>query len=163
MKSKDKQFSLGDLLDIALILGGFGFVLSVLIMLVPPKGALLLASLIGVAGLGLGRILTRRKQKKINTLEEQIIAHQIPELLEKPISTKHTQKQILQNSATDDIEIRFLEALIQQNGRITLTEAVVLLRVAVDKLLPVIERLQHKGIIGAEVSDSGQIIYVNMA
>lgn len=64
MKDKDKQFSLDDLLDIALILGGFGFVLSVLIMLVPLKGATLLASLFGVASLGLGRLLTRRKQKK---------------------------------------------------------------------------------------------------
>ncbi len=163
MKDKDKQFSLDDLLDTALILGGFGFVLSVCSsVMIPVQGILLLASLLGVSSLGLGRLLTRRKQKKIDALEE-IIAQHAPQLLERPSRTKPSQQQLLPNSMADDLEIRFLEALTQQKGRITLTEAVVLLRVAVDKLLPVIERLQHKGIIGAEVSDSGQIIYVNMA
>ncbi len=163
MKKEEPQFTLSDLIDILLWLGGFGFPLVILPQVVPIQGFMLLAGSLFLGGLGLARFVGRKKQRKIDELERLIDRH-LPELLEQPDNriARIASRQALPQT-TDELEVKFLEALILQKGRITLTEAAVLTHISIDKLMKIVERLQHKGIIGAEVSDSGQIIYVNMA
>lgn len=141
------KFSISDIIDALLAIGGFGFVLIILATLVPFKGFLVLLGALGIGSLGIGRILLRQKKHK-------------NQMLENP-SVNNNPQFISQKNYQDDLEVRFLEALILQKGRITLTEAVVLVRESVDKLLPIIQRLQSKGVIGTDIDDKGQIVYIN--
>lgn len=152
---KKKTYSLSDIVDLLLTFGGFGFTLFILsiwipsllsVPLVPLKGVLVLLASFGIGSLGASRLLIRKKSK--NKLIEDS-------------STKRSKMQLNQVNYAEDLEIRFLEALTLQKGRITLTEAVVLIRESVDKLLPIIRKLQLQGVVGTEVDDKGQIFYVN--
>jgi hypothetical protein len=150
---KKTKLTIADIIDGLMMIGGFGFVLSILAMipshgnLIAFQGLLLLLGSFGIGSLGTARLLLRQKENKIQALQSSLMPQQLT--------------QIPQNTPKDDLEIRFLEALLLQKGRITLTEAVVLVRESIDKLQPVIQRLQQKGVIGTDVDDKGQIVYVN--
>ncbi len=173
-EKNDKKYNLSDIFDFILAIGGLGFGTLLFFMAMSfnhgfmiPKPALLI-DLIAffLGGLGTTRILLRQKQNRIDELEDFLppqrhLQHSSYSSHE-PILAQPSNNQNLRvaSSYQGDLEVRFLEALVHKKNRITLVEAVILVRESIDILLPVIEKLQQKGIIGTEIEENGQIVYV---
>ncbi|GAB4131316.1 MAG: hypothetical protein OHK0045_24140 [Raineya sp.] len=162
MNKEKTRLKLSDLIDFASCVGGFGFLFTIIAQQnISPIGLLILLGSSSLGALGLARLVGKKKQKRINELENLLNTH-LPELLEKSShSTNNIAKKSALGSNTEDLEVNFLEALVLQKGRITLTEAVILTRTPIDRVMRVVENLQEKGVIGTEVSESGQIVYTN--
>ncbi len=170
----EQKYTFGDILDALFTIGGFG--LSVIICIVAffeadfmVSKALFFLQTLGLiaGGTGLTRRLLRQKQKQIEELEELVPPHLLPN------NTQNTNQTLSSANSPqkpfyklpnyeDSLEARFLEALIYKKGKITMVEAVILLRESVDKIIPIIENLQSKGIIGTEIAENGQLVYVSI-
>ncbi len=172
-KKTEKQYTFSDIIDAILMVGGFGLSLVICMGVVIaddfflPKSMFLLQTIALVTmGIGVTRRLVRQKQNKIDELEEFLPPAHFTHSLQSPNQTQNTTpytNSFSRNTHFDDsLEARFLEALIYKQGRITLVETVILMRESIDKILPIIEKLQSKGIIGTELAENGQIIYVSV-
>ncbi|TAE71039.1 MAG: hypothetical protein EAZ85_10925 [Bacteroidetes bacterium] len=173
-QDNDKKYSFADIVDFIFALGGIGFGVGLLFLIMTfnrgfyvPKPALLIDLLaFFMGGLGTVRLLLRQKQNKIDELEEllppqRMVQHShYPENNLPSHSSNNPNVRIPISTYEADLEVRFLEALVHKKNRITLVEAVILVRESIDKLLPVIEKLQKRGIIGTEIEENGQIVYV---
>lgn len=175
-QKSDKKYTITDIIDFILALGGLGFGTLILFAVMTfnhnfmiPKSALLIDLLaFFIGGLGTTRLLLRQKQNKIDELEEflpsqRVIQHtHYSENVLPHLSYNGSNLRTQISSFEADLEVRFLEALVHKKNRITLVEAVILVRESIDKLLPTIEKLQQKGIIGTEIEENGQIVYVTV-
>ncbi|MEN7550573.1 hypothetical protein AAG747_21815 [Rapidithrix thailandica] len=56
-------------------------------------------------------------------------------------------------------EIKVLKYLSYSHGKATVAELVVNLKMPIDRVKKVIERLQKHGVIGVEVADDGEMLY----
>ncbi len=171
MKKDDKKYTFSDIVDFFLMIGGLGlggiFLLMILFQprfMIPKPLLLIDLLLLALGSIGSTRMLLRQKQNEIDELEELLpptAQNRLQSFAQTPIS--QVSNTNIRNIAIEgDLEVRFLEALLHKKGRISLVEAVVLVRESIDKLLPIIERLQAKGIIGTEIEENGQIVYVSI-
>jgi hypothetical protein len=171
LRKKEKKYSFADIIDIVLMSGGiffgilffFGTMFLNHNFMIPKPAVFIMLLSFFTGGLGSMRLLLRQKEKKIEELEEllppQYVAMPNPHFPLQPIQPNTIPPQ--QNpQVIVDLEVKFLEAITQKNGKITLIEAVVLTRESIDKLLPIIEKLQNKGVLGTEILENGQIVYV---
>ncbi|MFN3316738.1 MAG: hypothetical protein ACK40K_07990 [Raineya sp.] len=70
MNKEKTGFILSDLMDLASCVGGFGFLLLMLVQISnSPTGFLVLSGSACVGALGLARLVGKKKQKRINELE----------------------------------------------------------------------------------------------
>lgn len=172
-QKNDKKYTVADIIDFIFALGGIGFGTLLFFFMMSfnhfhiPKPAVfidLFAFFMG--GLGTTRLLLRQKQNKIDELEDLLPPQRIaqhthyPENILPNLSLNQSNLRTQISSFETDLEVRFLEALVHKKNRITLVEAVILVRESIDKLLPVIEKLQQRGIIGTEIEENGQMVYV---
>ncbi len=169
----DKKYTFSDIIDFFLILGGLGIgTFLFLVMMAQPRFMLpkpvffIDILLLFLGSIGTGRLLLRQKQDKIEELESLLPpshAHHLQSPNHNLTSHSHTHIQQQRISSYEaDLEVRFLEALMQKKGKISLVEAVILVRESIDTLIPIIEKLQKRGIIGTEIEENGQIVYVSI-
>jgi hypothetical protein len=111
---------------------------------IPHEAVLMTVVSFGLGALGISRLQKRHYEK----LLEQV---------------KNPPQPAIANPAMGDLEIRLLDMLALKKGQFSLIEAVVLLREPIDKVLPILEKLQRQGMLGTEVSDTGEIIYTSSA
>lgn len=173
----EKKYTFSDIIDFILMLGGWGiggFLLFIMLaqprFSIPKPFVFFDLILLFLGTIGGTRMLLRQKQDRIEELESLLPSTTPNYMLQSPPqTTPQTNLHSLQTTAPvtrissyeAELEVRFLEALMQKKGRISLVEAVILVRESIDKLLPIIEKLQSKGIIGTEIEPSGQIMYVS--
>ncbi|MCU0449043.1 MAG: hypothetical protein MUC97_04240 [Bernardetiaceae bacterium] len=147
--------TLSKVFDYVLTIGGSGISMIALANLTHHPGGFL--AMLGVMGAGLTgayRLLQRRHRQQL--LQATQSAETPPAVLPSAKPTALPPKALTPN---EDLQVRLLDIFALHKGRLTLVEMVVYLREPLDRILPVVEYLQKQGLIGADVTETGELIY----
>lgn len=169
--SDKKNFSFQDIVDIFLNFGGIaiGSLLTLAIFMahhVPPPAFLMVMGAWLAGGIGGYRLLNRRN-KELKEEIQYLTQGQNRQPSSNQLGASSFQREIHQAHAqigdSVALEVRILDFMAMKKGRITILEAVVYLREPIDKVKPVLEKLQRDGFIRVDVSETGELIYVTDA
>jgi hypothetical protein len=141
------------------------FVSLILTASVHNPSPLIIPALFGVSAWGIYRSLRNSHRQELEELrtEKQALLEKITGHLYLQPTRTQTESNTYNSplkSEKEPLEVRIMDVLALKQGRFTLIEAVVYLREPIDQVLPTLEKLQQSGIIGTDVSDTGEIIYV---
>lgn len=166
--SDEKKYTFSDIVDTLIACAGLGFasLLTLFIIMdrghVPPPAVLITIMGWLTGGIGGYRLLNRRNKKLTEELKQLKQGHQ-PYTQNLPTSTFQREPAQIPQPENATLEVRILDLLAMRKGRITLLEAVVYLREPIDKVKPILEKLQRDGFIGVDVSETGELIYTTDA
>ncbi len=166
--SDEKKYSFSDIVDVLLGMGGLGFssLMTMFIFIahhVPPPAFFILMGGWLAGGIGGYRLLNRRNKKLTEELHQLKQGGHQPSSYNLPTSTYQREIGQIPQNDHPTLEVRILDLLAMRKGRITLLEAVVYLREPIDRIKPILEKLQRDGFIGVDVSESGELIYTTDA
>jgi|GEM_PF-2996009 len=166
--SNEKKYTFSDITDIILTLGGLGFSTFITFAIfsahfTPLPAFIVVATGWLTGGIGGYRLMNRRNEKLTEELKQ--LRQGSPTYAQSLPATSSYQREIIHAPQPEAValEVRILDLLAMRKGRITLLETVVYLREPIDKVKPVLEKLQHDGFIGVDVSETGELIYTTDA
>ena len=169
--SDKKKFSFQDIIDILFSFGGMGIATLLTLFIfsghhIPPPAFLTVMGAWLAGGIGGYRFLNRRNKElkeEIQALTQGQGAHRQSATLGASSFQREIQHAPAQIADSVSLEVRILDFMAMKKGRITILEAVVYLREPIDKVKPVLDKLQRDGFIRVDVSETGELIYVTDA
>jgi hypothetical protein len=143
--------------DYLLAIGGSGISLIALAGITHEPGQFLaMLGVMGAGATGAYRLLRRQHQQQLLRANPSVEGPVTPLPAASPSPVAHLPQGLTPN---EDLQVRLLDMFALHKGRLTLVEMVVYLRQPLDRILPMIEYLQKQGLVGADVTDTGELVY----